>query len=366
MKEALKKYKRRLVFCLCLLLLIFASYEACKMGRTDLLCDTVGDRVLKPVLGFIPSLLPFSLFEWLVAAAVIIVLSYLISLICALVKKKKKLDFFIRKASAGILAVLIVALLFMLSFGTYYYKEPLSKKLGLKSEGFTAQQLYLTTKAAALRLNEAGAAVNRDGDGLFSLAEGKEGTLQNAQAAYDAASTDYPFLTGHYPAPKGLIISPLMNYLFINGIYFPLTVEANVNMAGHNLFFPAAILHEMAHQRGIAREDEANYLAYAVGRRSKNPDFVYSGYALAYLHLANALYAEDKELFYEVNELLSDEVRRDFSDYNDFYSRYITPAKDVSETVNDRYLKINGQENGIKSYGDMVDLMIGEYMKNNS
>lgn len=33
----------------------------------------------------------------------------------------------------------------------------------------------------------------------------------------------------------------------------------------------------------------------------------------------------------------------------------------VSDRVNDAYLKANGQENGLRSYGRMVDLLLAYY-----
>jgi hypothetical protein len=51
-----------------------------------------------------------------------------------------------------------------------------------------------------------------------------------------------------------------------------------------------------------------------------------------------------------------------FSDYNAFLSRYITPAKDISNAANAAYLKSQGQADGVKSYGRMVDLLVAELL----
>ena len=55
------------------------------------------------------------------------------------------------------------------------------------------------------------------------------------------------------------------------------------------VFLPVTIAHEFAHQRGVAAEQEANFVGIAACVDSDKPEYVYSGYLFGYLHLANAL-----------------------------------------------------------------------------
>ena len=57
----------------------------------------------------------------------------------------------------------------------------------------------------------------------------------------------------------------------------------------------------------------------------------------------------------------SDALRRDIRSNNAYWKRYETPVSEVSDRVNDAYLKANGQENGLRSYGRMVDLLLAYY-----
>ena len=50
---------------------------------------------------------------------------------------------------------------------------------------------------------------------------------------------------------------------------------------------PATIAHELAHQRGVAGEDEANFVAVAACLADGDPTFVYSGALMAYVYLGN-------------------------------------------------------------------------------
>ncbi|MEG1621552.1 MAG: DUF3810 family protein, partial [Oscillospiraceae bacterium] len=62
----------------------------------------------------------------------------------------------------------------------------------------------------------------------------------------------------------------------------------------------------------------------------------------------------------------SDEVKRDFQIYSQYWKKYEGPVAEISNKVNDTYLKMNSQNDGVKSYGRMVDLLIADYKKRNS
>jgi hypothetical protein len=313
-----------------------------------------------PILSFFPSLLSFSCFEGLVAMGILGGFTFFVMLLIDGVKASKRVEFFYRRLL--ILFCILVGgyLLFCVTWGAYYYRSPLADRLGLDIKPVSTQQLYDAGVLLVDKLNQAAVAAPRGADGLFVLPEGKKGVLDRAPQVMDKSG--YAFLMGRFPPPKGMLASELLNYLFIDGIYSSFTGEANLNMAGHDLFFPSVTLHEMAHQRGFAREDEANFLAYLVGKDSQDPVFVYAGYMLAYTHLSRALLSADQKKFKELSCLVNLKVFEDFQDYNAFLSSYITPVRDVADATNDVYLKSQGQAEGTKSYGRMVDLLVAQIL----
>ena len=119
--------------------------------------------------------------------------------------------------------------------------------------------------------------------------------------------------------------------------------------------------HELSHICGYMREDEANFISYLACIGSGEQDFAYSGTMLALIHSTNQLYAVDPEGWSEVRELLSDGVRRDLAANSLYWAKYDTPVGDSASRVNDAYLKANDQQDGLKSYGRMVDLLIAFY-----
>jgi hypothetical protein len=176
---------------------------------------------------------------------------------------------------------------------------------------------------------------------------------------------DYPAIKWSVGKVKPVLASKYMSYTKTVGIYIPFTMEANVNIDTVAYNQPADAIHELAHLRGIMREDEANYIAYAACVNSKEPDFIYSGYMLAYIYATNQLYEEDIELYRKVREKLSEGVIGDLRANSEYWSKFETPVgntiSNVSNKVNNTYLNLNGQEQGTKSYGMVVDLLIAEY-----
>ncbi|MEI3141541.1 MAG: DUF3810 family protein [Lawsonibacter sp.] len=98
-----------------------------------------------------------------------------------------------------------------------------------------------------------------------------------------------------YPAgrAKPLIFSRLQSILGFTGVYFPFTGEANVNVDAPACLIPATIAHEMAHQRMVASELEANFVGIAACVTCGDVVFQYSGYLMGLIQLCNALYPVD-------------------------------------------------------------------------
>ncbi|NIR77793.1 MAG: DUF3810 domain-containing protein, partial [Gemmatimonadetes bacterium] len=76
---------------------------------------------------------------------------------------------------------------------------------------------------------------------------------------------------------KTLGVTGLIDFLDIAGVYIPFTGEANVSGAQPDLSFPAVAAHEQAHQRGIARENEATFAGVLAAIHADDPLVRYSG-----------------------------------------------------------------------------------------
>jgi hypothetical protein len=148
------------------------------------------------------------------------------------------------------------------------------------------------------------------------------------------------------------------------GVYFPYTGESNLNMDFPAATFPATLAHELAHRRGIASEQQCNFLAVLASTRVENDAFRYSGWLLGYIHLANALYTADREAWLEIRLSLPASVEADLQAANDYWQQYEGPVNEASEKAYDSMLRGYGDELGMKSYGAVVDLLVLYYTTN--
>lgn len=257
----------------------------------------------------------------------------------------------------------IIYFSFLCLWGINYYRMPFSEAAYIKVSQYSKDDLvelclHLIEQANELRKN-----VKENSLGVMTIPQGKNWVLDNAHIGFDNISTVYNTLSGQYGKPKPVFLSEFMCYTGIAGIYFPFTGEANININIPYPNLPSTVTHEMAHQRGYAREDEANFIAYLASISNPHIEFKYSGTLLALTHSVNALYKEDKESFEKLKGNFSESLLRDLSYINSFWEKYEGPIEKASTDINNAYLKANNQKEGIKSYGKMVDLLIAFYNK---
>ncbi len=258
----------------------------------------------------------------------------------------------------------VVALLFsffVLTFAAGYRGRTVGDKLGLSDEPVSAEELYET----ALLLRER---VNRETDDIlfytedFSIMPHTFDELgERIGEAFERFSEDRGVAPVMDSRPKPVLLSEGMSYMGITGLYAFFTGEANINVSFPDYTLPMTVAHEMAHQRGIAREDEANFMAFLVCIGSEDPYVRYSGYLEAFEYVLNALYRADPDLYYAAYGGLNDEVKGELAAYSRFYKEYAgTVAEKISTTVNDTYLQSQGTP-GVTSYGMVVDLIVAFY-----
>ena len=263
----------------------------------------------------------------------------------------------------GILMAVVSILLsaFVFTFATGYHGSSLDKKLGLVQQDVSAEELYQTALILAEHVNEEKQNVIYDGENFsvmpYSLSDMNDKLLD----AYDTFCADHAFIDHYDSRLKPVMLSELMNYTHITGVYSYFTGEANIDVAFPDYTIPYTAAHELAHQRGIAKEDEANMVAFLVCIGSDDAYIRYCAYLNMYEYVANALYRANPDLYYEVRDGLDTDVRREMIAYNNFFSKYQhSAASSVSGAVNDTFLKFQGTE-GTASYGMVVDLTVAYY-----
>ena len=261
--------------------------------------------------------------------------------------------------------------LYALNCGINYHRASFSESSGIEVERYTADELKDVCLWLTGEVNGLSGKVNRDAEGVMRLglkngsnsgADEREtdrrAMNREAVRAMERLGQDYPELSGYYPNPKGLLCPWILSVQQLTGIYSPFTVEANYNSGIVDYNIPFTMCHELSHLRGFMQEEEANFIAFLASSGSENNDFRYSGYLMGWTYCMNVLYKADYDAWEEVRGQLSEEAEPDLAANREFWDRYDGRIAEVSNKVNDTYLKANDQSEGVASYDQMVDLIV--------
>lgn len=338
---------------------VFAQLTTLLAVRYPLWVERIYSRFLYPPLGRVlsrfTSLVPISLAELCVVTLLAVLLIGGLNFIWRGWRQPGKLVAWLRWTL--VLGLLAYAA-FVFSWGLNYYRQPLAEVLGLEIRPAPTQELVDLCHDLVQHVNELRPLLKEDEMQVMTLTGGKWRALGRAALGYDELAKQLPQVGGLYGAPKGVRLSKWWSFTGTAGMYFPWTGEANVNMAMPSVNIPVVACHEMAHQRGIAREDEANYLAYLACINHPDVEFQYSGLFMALTQAMRALQLVDQEAFATLYTQLHPGVVRDMQANREFWQAHSGPMEEMFERMNDAYLKSNRQADGVQSYGRMVDLLL--------
>lgn len=365
--------KMRLLSLFLIPISIFINFTASKFPAiVEKYYSTQLNKVVIQVLSKITAIIPFSLYEITMYLLVFSVLAFIIALVFITVRHTNKVLSFIKNSILNTFSIISVAyFLFVLLWGINYNRLPLQTTLvnnynavnntNISTLSNTTEDLANLYEYLIEKSNKMRTLVHEDDRGVMMTSTDYKGIINRAQIGYNNISNIVPSVSGNYGKPKYVISSNFMCYTGITGIYFPWTGEANVNIAVPDLYIPSTTTHEMAHQRGFASEDEANFLAYLACINHPDVDFKYSGYILALNHTSSALRKVNPERYEELTLKINESVFVDLQNNRDFWKKYEGKVDQISNDFNDAYLKSNGVKEGTQSYGKMVDLLLTYY-----
>lgn len=259
----------------------------------------------------------------------------------------------------------VLLLFFYLAWGLNYARAPVDERLGLVgSEDPDPDALRRLTEYAVERTNEA---YRRLHDGSEDIGTPTTARLE-PRAASAALEVGWrrvgPALgmgsaeTGHYGPVKTVGATWLLDAFDLSGVYSPFTGEAHVSGSLPAVVFPATAGHEQAHQRGIARENEATFAGILAAIHSDDPHTRYSGWARVVRALQGDVMALDREAWNEIVSRLVPGAVRDWEDYVRWYEENRSVAAPVATAVNDGYLRAHGVPGGVRSYGRVTALLL--------
>ena len=325
---------------------------------SDLWNATVG-AFLRRVLAWLTVWIPFSTAELILISLPLVLVALV--LIGARHYCDSNRDLLIFLGMIGS-AVCVVGILFVWGFAAGYQGSTLDEKLALERQKSSAAELFDTAEILSRELDALTDEILFLADGSSVMPYSYNEMNTKLLAAYDHVHAEYDCIDSFYSRVKPVMLSGPMSYTHITGVYTFFTGEANINVNFPDYTIPFTAAHELAHQRGIAREDEANFVAFLVCAASDDPYIRYSGYLNLYEYVASALYSADRMLYTKSYTALPTEVRAERTAYIQFFEKYSENlAANVSESVNNAYLQSQGAEAGTKSYGLVVDLAVAYY-----
>ena len=293
---------------------------------------------------FVFGFIPFSIGDWLYVLLGLYLLLVLLRwgyFMSTFGRNKEKLG---RSLLHFLVVVSAIVLWFVLGWGGNYYKTPLSDYWQLTKKPDRAAD-----SAALFKFHETLT------DRLNVLApkyrQMPEREINDLSISWYRAFTDCKDKSGL--GIKHSLLGPLLERLGIDGYYNPFTGEGQINSNLPCFMKPFLYSHEMAHQAGIADEEDANLVAYALGTLTGDPSFNYSATLNVWLYAHAKVMRRDSITAKACYNRLNPLTKAHLDTLDELSKKYDNPASRVSTGIYDDYLKINNKKAGVHSYGNV-------------
>ena len=251
---------------------------------------------------------------------------------------------------------------FCMLWGFYYAAPGVRGVCRITADGVEHDDLIATDRFFLEKANEYSEKVARDSDGLYIMSDE---TFEHSLKLYENVCVIYPGLEDKVHRPKKVFFSKCVSLMDFTGFFFPFTGEACINADSPDCMIPSTIAHELAHQRGIAAEDEANFIGILACMEDGDPDYVYSASLLALAHLQSAVYKSgDRDAWQQIKDSYASGVLADLSANSEYWSAYRkNPVNRATSRTYDAFLKSYDQSMGLQTYGACVDYLVYYYGK---
>lgn len=295
---------------------------------------------------------PFSVGDLLYAGLITALLVYVFRKKSVLLKNWKPL------LRDTIMVLAVAYFTFNLSWGLNYYRQPISKTLGLE-ENYSSEQLYQTTEDLIVKTNELQFLIAGDSTSRVQIPYTQDEIFTKTIEGYRQLSVQYPNLTYSRPSLKKSLFSTALTYMGYGGYLNPFTHESQVNSKIPNFRFPVVCGHEVGHQLGYSAENEVNFIGYLVMLTHKDRYLRYAAYAYALSYCLSEIHKKSPDHYKELRKKLNSGVRSNYEELRSFWKAYENPMEPVFKSIFNSFLKANSQTAGIRSYSLVVSLIVG-------
>ncbi len=251
-----------------------------------------------------------------------------------------------------------IYIIFNIIWGLNYNRLGIGHQLQFVTTEYSIQDLVSINNILLQKVNNSRQDLGEIKEDSFS----KEIIFNQAQIAYKRLQKKYPFLQKNKFSLKASLYGKAGNYLGFTGYYNPFTGEAQANTAVPVFLQPYIATHELAHELGYAKEDEANFVGYLAASQSDNPFFHYSTYLDLFMYANRELYLNDSITSKSYYDSLNPKVKNDIEVWRRFnlaHQSFIEPA---ITWLYGKYLLLNQQPKGMRSYNQVTAMLIA-YLK---
>ena len=301
-------------------------------------------------LGF----LPFSLGDILYGVLIIMLIRWLVLRIKQRFRNPK------RWGLEALATLSIIYACFNIFWGFNYYRQPLHQTLQIEKD-YSTEDLHKLTLHLIDRSNELHTSITKDDSVKVDLPYSKGEILNMTRDGYQNLEETFPELEYDHESLKRSIYSLPLTYMGFNGYLNPLTNEGQVNTIIVPYKLPTTASHEIGHQLGFAKENEANFLACLATMNHPDEYFRYSGYTFALSYCLSELYYREPELTNELMECLNYGVRLNYIEVREFWEKHQNPMEPFFMYTYNSFLKANNQPEGMKSYSYVVALLVNYF-----
>lgn len=303
--------------------------------------------------------LPFSVGDILYTVLSFLVLWKLVQWLMALRKKKTHLIFQKKYGLRIIVFSLLIYNSFNLLWGLNYNRKGIHYQLNMEGGEYSAKELFALNQQLLEKVNECKQAQINTNTPYPSTKE----LFQRASLVFRRAAEKYPFLQYTHSSVKPTPFNFLGNYFGYSGYYNPFTGEAQINTDVPEFLLPFITCHEISHQLGYAKENEASFAGFIAATSSADSLFMYSAYFELFLYANRNLYRTDSITAKALSDSLHADVKTDIEKLKAYYKKYETPIEPVFRWVYGKFLKANEQPMGMVTYSEVVADVIAWYKK---
>jgi hypothetical protein len=308
------------------------------------------------VMNFWTSMVPFSLTEFVfIVGGMFFIVSVFFVYLFKPVKTRFNINKTLPIVGWGLAGMYLI---FMITHGFNYSREPAANHFNFTTKTVALSDLVEMGEWLISETNTIRETRGENEYGHFMPETSLNRILDEAYKGYEQAGVKYDVLAGkRVPRVKPVALSRFWSYSRTTGMYFPFFSEVNINthIPSHEIL--ETVLHEMAHSKGYAREDEANFVAFIAGVYHPDLDYTYSVFLQNTKRVLIRVSQEDEFSYIKLEEQLSDKVRSDLEVSRNYWKNYRTIVGSATLALNNLFLKANSEKNGIKSYGGVVDLI---------